>query len=341
MLDAGNRGRVPSETFGSLGNLSRAQLQAAVDRFGLGRLKRAWPLTEGLFGKNIAIDTTSGPWVLRGDPWPAASDYQYRKEAFFARAIHKGCSIPAPWPYRVESRAGMLPWPYALMPRLDGHGVDLADPEFDWMEIAEALGSGLAELHRVGWACLGEWRPEADAMVAFEGSAAQWLESRLAAWLFTLSTPLDARSEAILLAHLTAAQSELDHTSTQATYVHHDYKPTNLSFSRDTAGRVEVVGVFDLNEGYAADPLEDLPRTLSQLAASRGAAVAARFLRTYGAAAGRDLSPSRVLAYTAFDLLVIWEFGIRPERSWFEQGVTFADWAEPRLNAVSNVLDGT
>ena len=53
-------------SYGSLGPLGDDQLQAALDRFGLGRLERAWPLTEGLFGKNIAAIgmTTDGAWVL-------------------------------------------------------------------------------------------------------------------------------------------------------------------------------------------------------------------------------------------------------------------------------------
>ncbi len=186
------------QSYGSLGVLTDGQLQQAADRFGLGRVLRAWPLTEGLFAKNVALDTTSGGWVLRGDPWPANSDEQFRREAFFAAQIHDRCSIPAPWPYHVASDPGTMPWPYSIMRRLDGHGVDLAHGELDWTMLAEALGRGLAELHAVRWPGPGQWQADADDLVAFGGSAGEWLEARVAAWMFqtaATSEPLDPHSE--------------------------------------------------------------------------------------------------------------------------------------------------
>ena len=54
--------------YGSLRGLSDAQLQAALDRFGLRRLVSAEPFTVGLFGKNVGLITDTGRWVLRGDP---------------------------------------------------------------------------------------------------------------------------------------------------------------------------------------------------------------------------------------------------------------------------------
>jgi aminoglycoside phosphotransferase (APT) family kinase protein len=329
---------VAAASYGSLGQLSPGQLQAAMDRFGLGRVVRAWPLVEGLFGRNVAVDTTEGAWVLRGATWPPSSDVQLRKEAFFARAIHERCSIPAPWPYLVEGCAGVLPWPYAVMPRLDGRGVDLADPPLERMALAEGLGTGLAELHRVTRPGPGEWRPGADEVVTFEGGAAEWLEARVAAWLLEIARPLDPADEDLVVGSLESACAELGRRGSETTYVHHDFKPTNVSLSRSSCGEIEVVGIFDLNEGYAGDPLEDLPRCLVLLARWHGPAIAERYLAAYQAASGRHIRSELVLAYTVFDLLVLWEFGCRPDRAWFPAGSTFVSWSHSFMGSVRDAL---
>jgi aminoglycoside phosphotransferase (APT) family kinase protein len=227
------------------------------------------------------------------------------------------------------------------MPRFEGSGVDLADPELDWMVVADGLGRGLADLHRLSWRRPGEWRPEPDDLVAFDGTSSQWLEARVAAWLFMLPARLDATSDDLIRSHLELARAELSRVDVQATYVHHDFKPTNLSLSLGPDGTISVVGVFDLNEGYAADPLEDLPRSLTELAVTRGPVVGARYLASYREATGRHLSPQRILAYTVFDLLVFWQFGTQPRRGWFDSDTTFASWVAPRLQAVTEALAGT
>ena len=58
--------------YGTLGELSDAQLQTALDRFDLGRLVRTEAFTQGLFGKNVllviwefAVRQTP-PWVPDG-----------------------------------------------------------------------------------------------------------------------------------------------------------------------------------------------------------------------------------------------------------------------------------
>lgn len=335
-------GAAAGQVYGALGAISDGQLQAALDRFDLGRLRLAWPLTDGLFGKNLALDTTSGGWVLRGDPWPADSDAQFRREAYFAGAIAAACPVPAPWPYHVDSDPGLFGWPYALMPRLDSDGVDLTDAGLNWTSVAAGLGRGLAGLHELRFPAPGEWSAEVDGMTPFDGTAGDWLEARVAAWLYwtaSTSEPLDPVSLELVLDHLEAARAELATMPPDVTYVHHDYKANNAALAARPDGQVEVIGIYDLGEGYAGDPLEDLPRALSSLARGHSLAAGAAFLDAYRQASGRALSPDRILAYTAFDLLVLWEFGRRPDRNWFPAETTFATWSRPSLDAVGRALE--
>lgn len=74
-----------------LGDITDTQLQAALDRFGLGGLRSASPAPGGLFGQNIFLTTTEGEFVLRGAPhWNPAGedDWQFPKERFFSRLVH-------------------------------------------------------------------------------------------------------------------------------------------------------------------------------------------------------------------------------------------------------------
>jgi hypothetical protein len=69
-----------------LGPLTRAQLQAALDWFDLGRLIDVRATTSGLFGQNVFLTAESGEWVLRGAPhWP----WQFAKERFYVASLRR------------------------------------------------------------------------------------------------------------------------------------------------------------------------------------------------------------------------------------------------------------
>src|SRR5262245_32023812 len=106
-----------------LGAISAEQLQAALDRFELGRLIDAQPVPSGLFGQNIFVRSTEGDWVLRGAPH---YDGQFEKERFFSRLVHERTEADAPWPFLIERSEELFGWHYAIMPRLPG--VDPGSP---------------------------------------------------------------------------------------------------------------------------------------------------------------------------------------------------------------------
>src|SRR6266496_1680075 len=98
-----------------LGNLSDDQLQAALDRFSLGRFVRAEPIPFGLFGQNLFLTSTTGDYVLRGVPH---YDWQFPTEQFFAEQLHQKTRVPVPYPYRLESATDIFGSAFILMPRM-------------------------------------------------------------------------------------------------------------------------------------------------------------------------------------------------------------------------------
>ncbi|HEY7850039.1 MAG TPA: hypothetical protein VIC27_08240 [Ktedonobacterales bacterium] len=69
-----------------LGQITQAQLQAALSRFDLGAFVRAEPTRDGLFGQNLFLTSDRGAYVLRGAPHYS---WQVPTEQFFARLLHE------------------------------------------------------------------------------------------------------------------------------------------------------------------------------------------------------------------------------------------------------------
>lgn len=314
--------------YGSLGDLSDNQLQAALDRFDLGRLRRAEAFTVGLFGKNIGLTTDRDRWVLRGDPWPAHTDEQFRSERFWASCVRSRCGVPVPWPFHIEADESLFGWPYQLTPWMPGTQQRNAVG-------AAALGRAAAGLRRVTFDSFGDWSAAIDGIEPFAGTAREWLANRTQVWVdqcAAQSRPL-VESDLVFVASL--LPDDLD--DVVATYLHHDLKPGNTVCIDG-----EVSGLFDLGEGMVGDPIEDLARPTWDLA-NVDPALAVVFLVAYESAAGLSVPVDRLRAYVALDLLVVWEFGSRPTQSWFT-APTFEAWARsfmsPAARALEMLLDG-
>jgi hygromycin-B 7''-O-kinase len=312
--------------YGSLGDLSDAQLQAALDRFDLGRLVSAEAFTVGLFGKNVGIRTDRGSWVLRGDPWPAHVDDQFRCERFWASCVRQRSTVPVPWPFHIEADESLFGWPFQLTPWMPG------TTQRDAAGVA-ALGRAAADLRGVTVDAFGSWSPVTDAIEPFPGSALEWLSSRTQVWIDRCEHRPLTTSDLEWLRSL--MPTDLDDVA--PTYVHHDLKPDNTVCLDG-----EISGLFDLGEGTTGDPIEDLARTTWDVARHDTALVGV-FLRAYEQAAGVRVPLDRLWAYVVLDLLVIWEFGTRPAQSWFTEP-SFAEWvatfAAPTIAALDALIEG-
>ena len=153
-----------------LGPISDEQFQAALDRFDLGRLIQAEPISFGLFGQNVFVSSTQGDYVLRGSPhfW-----WQFPTEQFYARFLYEQAHAPAPWPYLVDPSPEIFGWSYALMLRMPG--LQLADREVreqlspsDRLVIARALGENLASMQKAKWPHSGRYQADTDSVEPFD-----------------------------------------------------------------------------------------------------------------------------------------------------------------------------
>lgn len=312
-----------------LGTLGGEQLQAALDRFDLGRLVVARPAAAGLFGQNVLLESTRGRYVLRGCPH---SEWQLDKERFFARLIHERTRVPSPWPYQIEHSSEIFGWPFAIMPRLSGEPIgdpDLRDSfsRAEQLELAGALGEGLGELHAIEWPHAGEFDLASGTIAPLAIDLADWIleqaRERLARCCVA-SGATTSEDVAWILEELARGEGALREPLAPG-YVHHDYTEGNTVATRDSSGW-RLSGVFDLMEGYMGDPEADLVRSIAQLSL-RNLECGRRFVAGYRSR--RELRPGhleRFRVYMLIDRLVLWEYGQR-NRVWFEQGTSFRDFA--------------
>lgn len=308
--------------YGTLGDLSDAQLQAALDRFALGRLVGTEAFTNGLFGKNVGVVADADRWVLRGHPWPANSDEQFRRERFWASSIRQHCDVPVPWPFHIDDDESLFGWPYQLTAWMPGTQERNATN-------AAALGRAAAKLRAVTFDFFGDWSPAADPIEPFAGDATEWLAKRTEGSVEACAVgprPLVDSDRAFVHA---LVPDDLD---VVPTYVHHDLKIDNCVFLDG-----EVSGLFDLGEGVIGDPIENLARSMWDLARF-DVSLAVTFLRTYELATGIDVPRTRLRSYVLLDLLVIWGFAVRQTPPWVPDG-TFEAWATSFIAPVDLALD--
>lgn len=314
-----------------LGILRGEQLQAALDRFGLGVLQDAEPAPGGLFGQNVFLRSTRGEYVLRGSPH---SDWQLPKERLTARLIHEHTRIAAPWPYLLETSPALFGWSYALMPRLPGVIPPVGRPE-SGSACAAALGEGLARLHALRDEGAGAYDLANDAFLPWPTPHGQRVVDGLHQWLGWCREAREGcirdADEAWIASVVAGARGALDEPF-EACFVHHDWKPNN-ALAEQVGGTWRVTGVVDLMEGYFGDGEEDLVRTIGQLA-QLGRTHVARFTEAYGAA--RPLRPGfaeRYRIYQLVDRLVYWQYG-QKHRVWFSEDQELRTFAEPLVEGL-------
>lgn len=313
-----------------LGRPSAEQLQAALDRFGLGRLVRAEPVPFGNFGQTCFLDSTEGRWVLRGAPlWPG----QFAEERFFAEQIHRQTDVPSPWPYLVDESADTFGWAYAILPRLPG--VQLADR--DWLlarpaaersGIANALGEGLARLQVATWHHAGRYDAVRGEVVDEDRVAAARRDlERARRQAPAVTTAADAAWVEAVIRETDGAAAD----PRPPCLVDGDYKEDNVVVERP-AGAWRLAGVFDLGLCWFGDGeaalcrqtaiyLDDDPRRATD------------FVRAYRSA--RPPAPGfaeRFRLAMLLDRLQLWEWAQRERTLWWEPALTLREWARPYVD---------
>ncbi len=316
-----------------LGRISDEQFQAALDRFELGKFLGAEPVTDGLFGQNVFVDSTSGRYVLRGCPhYPK----QFRQEQFHAKMLHERTTVPVPWPYLVEDDDALFGWSYVVMPRMPG--ISTRRDEFregmsrdDAIGIARALATTLVEMQKLTWDCAGTYDPDTGSVEPFEQPFAERIVADIQASL-ELSRETNDRttdddikwSAAIVEANRHALEGGAPFSPC---YVFHDYREGNMVL-QEFAGEWRVSGLFDLMEGFFGDGEVDLSRA-SAIFGGDGPDVFRAFIDTYlELRPPREGFAERFRVYMLEDCLTIWSYFQKHDAPWIRKYTSLRDFAE-------------
>ena len=346
------KGRMYSQR---LGVISDEQFQAALDRFNLGRFIQAEPIPFGNFGQNVFVTSTTGEYVLRGQPhfW-----WQFPTEQFYTRQLHERTSVPVPWPYLIDPTTVIFGWSFVLMPRIPG--LQLADPQVkeqlkpaERRGIARALGENLARMHEVTWPFSGRYNASSQIVEPFDlANELAWpfpIESdrRLASIPPTI-IPYSERVKACLRHHLArsheyngavttpediswveeliADAKEALNDGFEPCLLMEDYKEGNLVVMQHEE-RWQVSGMFDLMEAHFGDGEADLSRPIGEYLVE-DPQLAHEFFKAYRSQ--KSLRPGfakRFPIYMLLDRAILWEFFQRHGLHWWDESWTFRDWA--------------
>lgn len=313
-----------------LGELTSRQIQAALSRFDLGEFVEATPVTQGLFGQNVFIASTTGQYVLRGTPhYP----WQFPKERFGATLLHERTQVPVAYPYLLDPSNDIFGWSYLLVPRMSGISpTDSRLTKTDQVDVARAMGQNLVQMHTLTWAVSGDYDLASNTIRPFGGGFAQWFISDLRHWLTKAQThgAITTGDVAWTERVIGDAQSALL-MDFQPCFVMNDHNPNNVVVDR-AHGEWRVTGLFDLMEYYFGDNEADLVRLMAvhmDAEQPHGAQLA----HAFGAAYLESRPPrpgfaERYRLYMLRDRLIVWEYGTRPGMNWFPEGQSFCDYAE-------------
>lgn len=314
-----------------LGPLAPDQLQAALDRFGLGRLIATTPITAGNFGQNLRLETSSGEYILRGNPY---FDWQFPKEQATARILHERTDVPVPWPYRYEPSPELFGWPFVIMPRLPGR--DLWDaPESDQMMLAKPMGAMLVKFQQATFAKAMEFDLAAGGFVPLPGGERAWLSGRILHNLQLSMAASDSTSEsdAAWVRSLIAAAERSATAWAPSCLVHGDFTINNVVAANTPSGW-NITGVFDFMTARIGSFEADLCRQFALLH-ERTMDAGTTFLEAYFAlcpprAGYRERVPLLLLD----ERLTLWEWLQRTRPDWWTSDIGLRDWVKPVLDAM-------
>ncbi|MFA6602828.1 MAG: phosphotransferase [Candidatus Shapirobacteria bacterium] len=252
-----------------LGEITDEQLQKALDKFDLGKLVKAEPITFGNFGQNLFLTSNKGEFVLRGRPhYP----WQFPSEQFIANLFHDKTQVPVPWPYLVDEKTEIFGWSYCIMPRLNG--LQLKDKAIygslldkDKLEVAQALGENLAKMQKLTWDFSGKYDLETRTIQPLEKPWDEWVIdfiNDLVAKSVTYSDKT-SKEDVVWINRIIESGREALQIPFTPTFVMHDYQISNMVVDK-VDGKWLVTGLFDLMENYFGDGESDLSRVFAAYA---------------------------------------------------------------------------
>lgn len=314
-----------------LGNISDKQLQKALERFSLGKLVKAEPISQGLFGQNLFLTSDKGEFVLRGIPHYS---WQFKNEKFFADILHQKTSTPVPWPYLIDENKDIFGWDFCLMPRLKGKQLldsDLSDfTEQELQGIAKAQGETLFEAQKLTWKYCGKYDEKIDSIKPFNEKFFDWLKTGILNWLeksVEFNNRTTRRDLEWVKSIFQEASPYLSEDFTPC-FVMQDYKPGNMVVD-EVEGVYKVTGLFDLMESYFGHGEADLSRLFAVYIDFGRKDLANTFVNSYqGQRSEVNGLKERFPVFMIHDRAIIWEWAQRSGRVWWNKKLSFREYVE-------------
>ncbi|MDQ3540218.1 MAG: aminoglycoside phosphotransferase family protein [Chloroflexota bacterium] len=314
-----------------LGHVAPEKLQAALDRFDLGRLVSTTPVTTGNFGQNVFLTTTTGEYVFRGNPF---FEWQLPKEREVAQILHDRTTVPVPWPYHHEPSTDLFGWDYAIMPRLSGEMVNDA-PAPDQVTLARTMGEILARFQGATFDRAMAFDLAAGGFVALPNGERANLASHIRRNLdlSVTASACTSDADATWVRSLVTATERSTTEWTPSCLVHGDFTINNVVAEHGPDGW-RITGVFDFMTARIGSFEADLCRQFA-LHHERTPAVGIAFLEAYFALCPpRSGYRHRLPLLLLDERLTLWEWIQRTQPDWWTFDIGLRDWAEPVLDAL-------
>ena len=326
-----------------LGEISDVQFEAVAERWNLGRFIAAEPVTSGLFGQNVFVETTQGEFVLRGAPhwvkgpddgeWRREDRWQFTKEVFFARQLRERTKAPVPWPMLHDETNGIFGWPYLVMPRMPGQCFDersiLKSLDVkDRRGVAVALGEMLAEMQTLTWPFAGDFDVTSIELMPYPRGGTRQIVDETARMMENCAAVGTVTKEDRAWFDRAAQHALAVAEARPNSYVHCDYKLNNLTVMK-LEGAWRVTGLFDFHEArFAGGALDVVRQACSYL--DTEPVLAGVFIDSYLAKVLRDPQIKQLMPlYVINDRMKFWSFFANPDnRAEWTKGKSFREWAQ-------------
>lgn len=324
-----------------LGHLAPEQLQAALDRFELGRLISTSPVTTGNFGQNLRVVSTTGTYILRGNPF---FDWQFAKERLIAGIIHERTVVPGPWPFLHEPSPELFGWEYAIMPLLPG--LNLGDAtvygrlsKTDRLNIATALGTTASALQHARFDGPRAFDLAANALVSLPGKAIDRIEQRIRDNLGKARTETGYTTDADVAWVEDTLAAGRRHIRDDGPWclLHGDLTTNNIVATTD-ANKWQISGIFDLMTASVGDGESDLCRQFAVYVDQEPASASAFMAGYFDYAPMRPGFRERFPIYLLDERLTLWEWLQRTSPDWWQSStIGLRDWIQPVLDALPHM----
>jgi aminoglycoside phosphotransferase (APT) family kinase protein len=302
-----------------LGEISKNQLQLALNEFSLGSFIKAEPVKEGLFGQNLFIISSKGEYVLRGCPH---NDWQFKSEKFFVNKLNKRTTIPVPYPYNISTNKNIFGWDFVVMPKLEGINLsskmceESLDKE-DRVEIAKEQGTSLVEMQRYTESYCGYYDLTLDDIKPIQMKYSDRMYKNIYHRLnqaIEVNSNLTSDTDTKWVEGILKKGDKYLTLEFTPTYVMQDYKPENMLVKKvDSKWRIS--GVFDLMESYIGNGESDLSRMYSMYLDNNRKDLAEIFLNEFLKVRANTKLDSgfreRFNTFMIHDRVIVWSWSVR------------------------------